>query len=134
MEKQVGSLSRKLIVNPSLQITFLFYSLALCLWITVASIILQLLASGYFRIGNISGTYILVFGVFVLVTGTAVIGGFFLSNRIAGPMFRLSRHMNEVAEGRVCETIAFREKDYFAEIIGPYNKILDELKELRKSV
>jgi len=131
VKKKKGMLNRTLIVNKKLQLTFLVYSLTLCLWISVAGMVLQFIARDYLKVEDVSSAFILVFVGFVFLIGTTVVGGFLLTNRIAGPLFRLSSHMKNVAEGKPGEAMSFRKNDYFVEIIEPYNKILSELKNLR---
>jgi len=58
--------------------------------------------------------------------------GFVLTNRIAGPIYRLKQHLEDVAAGKTYEDIGFRKMDYFSELIEPYNKILAELRELKR--
>ena len=51
-----------------------------------------------------------------------------LSNKIAGPLYRLDRHMQAVAEGKTDHPVTFREGDYFLELAVSYNAQLERLK------
>ena len=53
-----------------------------------------------------------------------ILYGFWLSNRIAGPLFRLERHMYEVAEGKIDSELKFREKDYVTDIAEAFNEVV----------
>ena len=56
-----------------------------------------------------------------------IVYGFWLSNRIAGPIKRLERHMNEVAEGTAKkEEIQFRKKDYGHELALAFNHLVQK--------
>ena len=47
-----------------------------------------------------------------------------LSNRFAGPMFRLRRCMQDLADGKRVEPIHFRDGDFWQEIADAFNGIL----------
>ncbi len=55
-----------------------------------------------------------------------------VTNRLAGPIFRLRREMNRLAQGNSLEPLAFREGDYWQEVAGSFNQIRDELLALRE--
>jgi hypothetical protein len=58
---------------------------------------------------------------FVGVLVISVVFGLVLSHRIAGPMFRLRKHLETVAQTGVHEPVQFREDDFFKEIPKAYN-------------
>jgi signal transduction histidine kinase len=47
-----------------------------------------------------------------------------LSNRLAGPIFRLIRHMDEVARGGSPNPISFRSRDFNPDLAETYNRLL----------
>jgi nitrogen fixation/metabolism regulation signal transduction histidine kinase len=53
-----------------------------------------------------------------------VLYGFWLSNRIAGPLFRFKTHMDKVAEGKIDDEIQFRKNDYGLEIAESFNAVV----------
>jgi methyl-accepting chemotaxis protein len=53
-----------------------------------------------------------------------IIYGFWLSNRIAGPLARFKKHMDEVAEGKVDSEIIFRKNDYGTELAESFNAVV----------
>ena len=55
-----------------------------------------------------------------------IVFGLWLSNRIAGPLLRLERHMQEVAEGKADSELKFRKKDYGADIADAFNKVVEK--------
>ncbi len=54
--------------------------------------------------------------------------GLLFSHRIAGPLYRLERHMRAVARGDIASPIRFRSKDFFKELSKAYNEQYDYLK------
>ena len=53
------------------------------------------------------------------------VGGLVLSHRVAGPLFKIQKHMNDVAEGFTHGHVNFRRNDYFGELADAYNRVLD---------
>lgn len=66
--------------------------------------------------------------VFVTVAAAIVYFSLRLSNQIAGPLYRLNRHMTDVAQGHTDRPVAFRKGDYFPELADAYNAQLETLK------
>ncbi|TWU02291.1 hypothetical protein [Stieleria varia] len=54
-----------------------------------------------------------------------------LSNRFAGPMYRLRSSLANVAKGESVETIKFRDGDYWQEVAVDYNKVVAEFNRLK---
>jgi len=70
-----------------------------------------------------------IFGVGSLCAfGALSLSGLFLSHRVAGPLYRLNKHMKDVAAGRTLRDVKFRKKDFFPELADSYN---DQLKLVR---
>ena len=55
-----------------------------------------------------------------------------VTNRLAGPVFRLRREMEELASGSTQGPMEFREGDYWLDVAESFNQIRDELLRLRK--
>ncbi len=51
----------------------------------------------------------------------------FLVQKITGPIFRLSAHMESIANGAPPTTVSFREGDQFQDIADTFNQMLDQL-------
>lgn len=50
-----------------------------------------------------------------------------LSNRFAGPMFRLRRLMGQVADGEKIEPVRFRQGDYWHDFAEEFNRLLEKI-------
>lgn len=55
-----------------------------------------------------------------------------LSNRFAGPIFRLRREMQRLAVGESARRLSFRDGDYWIEMADEFNVLRDELITLRE--
>jgi hypothetical protein len=55
-----------------------------------------------------------------------------VTNRFAGPIFRLRREMQRLVDGESELPLAFRNGDYWTEMADIFNEIRDELHELRR--
>jgi nitrogen fixation/metabolism regulation signal transduction histidine kinase len=125
MNKVKRALNRKLVVNPRLQIGIMAYTIAFITLVDSINLYCQT-----FLINNevSSGMRVLMTSGVIFVTFvSAIVFGMILTNRIAGPIYRLRRHMSEVADGQHTLPINFRKNDYFSEIIPEYNKIIEKL-------
>lgn len=69
----------------------------------------------------------LVIGIvqFALFNATAI----FLSHRIAGPLYRLERHLEGVAEGKEPNDVKFRKGDLYQSLAEACNKLMARLRE-----
>lgn len=52
-----------------------------------------------------------------------------MSNRFAGPLFRLKNAMNKVAKGESVQPIKFRDNDFWQEIADSFNEVLAHIEE-----
>ncbi|MEX0938361.1 MAG: hypothetical protein WDZ59_10925 [Pirellulales bacterium] len=52
-----------------------------------------------------------------------------MSNRFAGPMFRLRQAMNQLANGEVVEPLKVRDDDYWSDIVESFNRIAAQLQD-----
>jgi hypothetical protein len=70
--------------------------------------------------------------IFSLTSGICIgvmsLGGLLFSHRVAGPLYRLHRHMLDVAAGRTSDPVKFRRGDFFPEVAEAYNEQLKALK------
>ena len=57
------------------------------------------------------------------------IGGILLSHKVAGPLYRLKRHMLDVAYGKTLRETGFRSGDFFHELADSFNKVIARHKE-----
>ena len=71
----------------------------------------------------------MTFGLTALVILLAFLGiGVVLSHRVAGPLYRLQKHMEDIASGREVSEVKFREKDFFPELAETFNRMIRRLK------
>ena len=59
-------------------------------------------------------------GVFILLGFAALL----ISHRIAGPIYKIQKHMKEVISGSQKNECHFRENDFFPELADSYNELL----------
>ncbi len=61
---------------------------------------------------------------FALFNATAI----FLSHRIAGPLYRLQRHLDEVGAGKSAGEVNFRKGDLYQQLAESCNKVMARLR------
>ncbi len=68
---------------------------------------------------------------FILSFGMVLVGiiGVYLSNQIAGPLYRVKLSLNRVREGNVNFEIQFRDRDFLEDFPGYFNGMLESLKQ-----
>lgn len=62
------------------------------------------------------------------MVGGLIAHGFYLSNRIAGPLFRLVRYLQSVRSGTTSEPLSVRTADFFQGVFTEVNETLAVLK------
>ncbi len=67
-------------------------------------------------------------GISILTLAVLLVGGLLLSHRIAGPLYRLRRHLEQISEGEPVREVKFRTHDYFQELAEAFNRIIGRLK------
>ena len=68
---------------------------------------------------------------FVLLFGMVLVGiiGVYLSNQIAGPLYRVKLSLERVTGGDINFDIRFRDRDFLEDFPGYFNRMLQALKE-----
>ena len=61
-----------------------------------------------------------------------VVGGLLLSHQIAGPIYRLKKHMEMIAGREEFPDLSFRKKDFFQDVLPPVNAVLAKLRAATK--
>ncbi|MGZ3721669.1 MAG: prepilin-type N-terminal cleavage/methylation domain-containing protein [Bdellovibrionales bacterium] len=129
---------RQYIVDKKFQWTIVGYTFAISVLTTICHQILSRLegfeqlqmlnglgnhwwGSRLFMIGLILFLYISIFVIAIL-----------FSNRLAGPLYRLRRHMDDVATKKPVSPVHFRKDDYFDNLNVAYNKLIESLPPDRK--
>jgi nitrogen fixation/metabolism regulation signal transduction histidine kinase len=72
--------------------------------------------------------FIFILAYFVLILALGLI----LTNRIAGPLYRMKKHLEAVGRGETLSDISFRKNDYFGEVLAPYNQVIKMLRDLQE--
>jgi len=134
-----------LLINPKFQLTMIGFNVGLA---AIAIILLYL--ENTFVFARFTGTNLpelrtdpilmellredqqkmnIAFGITAGIVLIALsIGGLILSNRVAGPLYRLRRHMDDIASGKIDTDVKFREKDFFPELANSFNKVLERFR------
>ena len=107
--------------------SFIVFELYITVWPVVSSYIsegeITLVRSQIlFRLLCFSLPIIFVLAAFIII----------FSNRIAGPIYRLERTLDELLKGENVEPIYLREKDEFKELVSKINDIILLVKKLQK--
>jgi len=122
-------LNRRYIVNSKMQVLLALHSVLLTVAIMAINLIFELKFADAIRTADTPNVKWIFAGAVTAIFFISIITGFWITNKIAGPIFRLRRHIQEIADGEKIQPLKFRKGDYFSEIIEPYNKILKRLKE-----
>jgi len=73
----------------------------------------------------------LLFGGIIVAILTALAAGIvvmLMTHRIAGPMYRFEKYINEIGSGRLHSDLKIRKKDQFQNMTGALNKMTADLK------
>lgn len=139
---KLGNRRKVFLINPRLQYSFLGFSLLMSL-ISIAVFYLATLylfwnfeQTGYsvgipeghifFRFiadqRSLMNTILLVAAP--IITFTTCYLGIKLSHRVAGPIYRMTKHLEQLSESGEVREVKFREKDYFLELENEFNKFI----------
>lgn len=89
--------------------------------------------------GLLSGTFLtlvekhMTWGLWLIVLLVAILVGLagyqalFFSRRIAGPIFALSRHLDQCLENNELKPLKLRDDDLFREVADKFNKMVDQM-------
>jgi hypothetical protein len=129
--KKVKFFDRQMIINKQVQAGILGYSAFL-----ISAVLLIQYALNAFVLGEgMEGANVewsvqnfLVIGLMLVLLVSTIFYGFYLTNRIAGPIHRLQTHMEAMNEGKEVPDLTFRKKDFFQDILIPYNLLIKKLK------
>ncbi len=147
LQKEPGSNRRKIVfINPPFQKSMLKWSIGVALGIMVftwlmnywlmSNFINQAIHYGYAQDQAFYSflldqrVLIITIQLISLVVVVAVTGGgmALLSHRIAGPIYKLQKHLQELSEGTTDDDVRFREKDYFPELAESFNRYTEVLR------
>lgn len=130
---------RNLLINRQFQIRFAFF---VCSWLLPLSLVYPVIIYKFFDIfinyvvtdasvaarTAVESTrqqmfWLLVFFQLLFLAVTFVIS-LFMSHRIAGPLYKLSRFFDEVGRGHLNQDLHFRKQDYFTDLAADFNLML----------
>ena len=149
MEKKINK-RRKILINKPVQFIFsgitIYFILiviiivgGLTYYITLNTILSQLelenkFINAYEIIKNVNLLLLKRIGIFVLFLFILV---FYLEikflHRVAGPLYRIEKILNEIAEGKEIEPIKLRKKDFYKSLAEAVNKVIEYVNRLKKS-
>ena len=134
---------RIFLINKRFQLRFTFY---VCSWLIALSFAYPLILSnafdtfmGYLAADpngpaltqlekNRQDLLMLLMLMQVVFVSITFIISIFMSHRIAGPLYKLSRFFREARDGNLEQKISFRKKDYFQELVGEYNDMMESIR------
>lgn len=131
----------RILINKKFQLKFAFF---VCTWIFALSMIYPLIIYNVFeyfltfvpvgtpglveRMKGIENQVIFLLALlqllFLVVTFLICI---FLSHRIAGPIYRIRKAMDEITRGNFEERVTFRKNDHFTELQDTFNEMAQHL-------
>lgn len=68
----------------------------------------------------------LIVAIFTALAASVVV--MLMTHRIAGPMYRFEKYINEIGSGRLYSDLKIRKKDQFQNMAGSLNKMTQDLK------
>ena len=126
-----GPLQKRYLIHSVLMMTIPTALVALCLYIlifylvseqlAVPQTIINTLQPVLIKVNNIVGIGLPI--IFAILFGWAVM----ISHRFAGPMYRLERDLEKIAQGDHSLRIRFRKKDQLDDLAAKLNEVLDKL-------
>jgi nitrogen fixation/metabolism regulation signal transduction histidine kinase len=123
-------------VQGSLTRRIIFHWLAFLLVAFVVSFILQAMADPFRPLSAHLKEVWWTHGPFLLVAAfmlpAYILDTIKLSHRFAGPIYSLRRAMREVAAGEQPRRLKFRQRDFWKDLAGDYNTMLERLGALDK--
>lgn len=70
---------------------------------------------------------VILFTLFLALLPYFIYDTFKITNRFAGPMYRLHRQMRELGHGKKLEPVHFRKGDYWHDVAKDFNAMVDRL-------
>ncbi len=135
---------RTLLINRPFQLRFCAY---VCAWVLALCFIYPLIVGNLFDyfaryialdpthadIGMLYSTRRAVVGLLIVTEIVFIVLTFmlslFMSHRIAGPVYKLRKTMDEFSKGSFDRKLFFRRKDYFPELADDFNLMVGNLRQ-----
>jgi len=132
------------LINKRFQLKFAFF---VCSWIFALSMVYPIIIYNLFeyffklsqnptptlsltadKIRSIENQVLFLLGILqLLFLAITFMLSIFLSHRIAGPLYKLRRSMEEIARGNFDLRITFRKNDHFMELQETFNEMVQHL-------
>jgi len=112
----------------------IFLTAALCSYVVYYTSMISMgekLASVYPQgrlMAIVSAVNIRILFSLIIITPLVAMIGLFLSHRIAGPIYRMERFLNDVAGGDLTQRLTLRKKDELINLANGINNVVDSLK------
>lgn len=131
------------LINKKFQLRFCFI---VCTWLLVLSVVYPTIIYNLFNffiqyvemdpmgpaVANLNATrkemVILLVVFHALYIGVTFLLTVFLTHRVAGPLFKLSRFFQEAKDGNLRDDLFFRKGDYFKDLAEQYNQMMSAIK------
>lgn len=142
MENRPPYRRRIFLINKKFQLRFAFY---VCSFLFALSFAYPLIISNTFdffiksmaadpsapAVAYLEETRRELLSMLVLMEGVflslAFLISIFLSHRVAGPLYKLGRYFREAKDGNIEQKLFFRKNDYFQELVGDYNGMMESI-------
>jgi hypothetical protein len=125
------------LIDPAFQLRF---SVAVCLLVFLSSLVYPLLLWDFFneivtlqpqlnaKIGSAKNDFmIFLMVVQALFTGVIFVLFIFLTHKIAGPLFKLKKHLRSIREGAPITPLNFRNGDHFSDVADEVTLFLETI-------
>lgn len=123
------------LIDPGFQLRF---SAAVCILVVLSSLVYPLLLWDFFNEiialqpalkGKLSAAKneFMIFLIFIqlIFTGVIFILFIFLTHKIAGPLFKLKKHLSNIRQGEPITPLTFRQGDHFVDVAEEVSLFLD---------
>jgi signal transduction histidine kinase len=123
---------RRLLVDKKMQLAIISYSMIVALitiffmgvFITILQTVSVDATSGGSQLRYFS--YLAAMWLIAMLVLTFL--GIYVTNKAAGPVYRLRKNMQSIAAGGAVENVAFRKDDFFLDLAEDYNRVLERLR------
>ncbi len=119
---------RQLLIDRNIQMPLLAYSIGMA---TLGMAIAIVFFTYSFHFVNFQANYMMAvvftLGCAIFCYSLIIVAALYISNKIAGPIYRLHKHMSELYEGKDPGPLKTREDDYFSqELVDKYNQLIQK--------
>ena len=130
MNKRPSVFKRNLVVDHKIQLPLLTYSLGMTAVGVALSAGFATLWATLHNPNNSQWMSSLIFLCSAIVIFTIMLFvGLLVTNKVAGPISRLHKHIIDVAEGKTIDPIETRKDDFLSQdLIRDYNRMLEKLR------